>query len=1034
MGKSTPEGSRPERTQTMFGRVGNWISSKVEAGRDELNFIDENCARNEVFSWKTITELSQGFRESMEGALEVVNAGWNFVTGKDLTAQDIAVAGTVIVGGTITVGGVTLALAPGTAHAGNHLFVQGTSGPVLVDLDASTSSSLSSGLYPTGTTYGLAMSGFHDANADKTVLSYSDISGDTGSEGLLVAEDLDGVSPTSALTAFDNDPGKVEQNPDTGSVTFGDDVSAKLCTDYEDAATCDEFPGGTVVAFAADEDGTGRGVILYESSGFDVIDLATGTIEYSDTMIFPSDVVIDRSTGHAFVADTMGMEMVTIDLNAGTPSEVSSETFSFGPTNLLLYTNTNTGNQELAVVGYYTTTELEFFEVSGSALTSVGTETHADTIGFADVVAVDDIDDAGTMYIANAYAGEVLGLDLSTYSWDGSSYASAYGAASVIYIPETAVADPCDDHGGDADEDGVCADDDCNDLDATAWEEIEGIEDADGDGFGYEYGTAVSFCAATLPSGYVDAAYATDCDDTDPLLYDYANWALDYDGDGFGDNVWSWQCGASGYYTATVDSDCDDGDAGVFPGATETCDGDLEDCDLPSADYGLPTYTYYRDEDGDGFGVDGDTYVGCGPSGFYTATVGGDWDDTESTVYPGAPEIYGDGLDNDGDGLIDYQCEFGEDGDWSEPGLCHVEIAPGVWIYANGEGSLDLFEDGDDRVLDVLNGELGMLLEVDRDPDEAQGEVHVNMWGAEAGIGGTFFVMVQNMSVERDWGDLTWDGSWGSDYAWMTTVPLPDGLPHCVDLAITFEEETTEIDDALCVVGGVGEIALVSTETGEVDQGVTTSDVVDEYAEEEQNEEIDSDGDGVPDDEDKCPDQDASGFDVDGDGCIDDTDGDGVLDPDDACPNEDATGQDADGDGCIDDPIDSDGDGIPDDEDDCPEEYAAAEEDLDGDGCIDPVDTDDDDNDSGDTADDDTDTPGGCHPEGGDGGCSTNPSKPLSGLPLVLPIAGLYLSGRRLRRRRERKAVQLSDMSPDQAAFAYGQILGDQMANAQEER
>ncbi len=32
---------------------------------------------------------------------------------------------------------------------------------------------------------------------------------------------------------------------------------------------------------------------------------------------------------------------------------------------------------------------------------------------------------------------------------------------------------------------------------------------------------------------------------------------------------------------------------------------------------------------------------------------------------------------------------------------------------------------------------------------------------------------------------------------------------------------------------------------------------------------LDTDGDGIPDDEDSCPFEDATGFDVDGDGCID---------------------------------------------------------------------------------------------------------------------------------------------------------------------
>jgi len=67
----------------------------------------------------------------------------------------------------------------------------------------------------------------------------------------------------------------------------------------------------------------------------------------------------------------------------------------------------------------------------------------------------------------------------------------------------------------------------------------------------------------------------------------------------------------------------------------------------------------------------------------------------------------------------------------------------------------------------------------------------------------------------------------------------------------------------------------------------------------------DSDGDGVPDASDNCPlvaNPDQVDFDGDGLGnaCDADDDGDGVLDSEDACPLEDATGFDADGNGCID--------------------------------------------------------------------------------------------------------------------------------------
>ncbi len=74
---------------------------------------------------------------------------------------------------------------------------------------------------------------------------------------------------------------------------------------------------------------------------------------------------------------------------------------------------------------------------------------------------------------------------------------------------------------------------------------------------------------------------------------------------------------------------------------------------------------------------------------------------------------------------------------------------------------------------------------------------------------------------------------------------------------------------------------------------------------------LDSDGDGVFDGIDQCPDTPA-GVKVDVRGCPLDSDGDGIPDYKDACPTVPAPGT---ADGC---PLDSDGDGIPDAMDKCP--------------------------------------------------------------------------------------------------------------------
>ncbi len=88
----------------------------------------------------------------------------------------------------------------------------------------------------------------------------------------------------------------------------------------------------------------------------------------------------------------------------------------------------------------------------------------------------------------------------------------------------------------------------------------------------------------------------------------------------------------------------------------------------------------------------------------------------------------------------------------------------------------------------------------------------------------------------------------------------------------------------------------------------------------------DSDGDGVPNDDDQCPTT-PPGRVVDERGCELDSDGDGVVDGDDDCPGTPA-GMEVDSSGC---PRDSDGDGVPDYQDECPDSARGAR--VDEKGC-----------------------------------------------------------------------------------------------------
>jgi hypothetical protein len=123
----------------------------------------------------------------------------------------------------------------------------------------------------------------------------------------------------------------------------------------------------------------------------------------------------------------------------------------------------------------------------------------------------------------------------------------------------------------------------------------------------------------------------------------------DADGDGFGNiNDTLHRCIAPAGYVLD-NTDCDDADNTVYPGAPELCDAKDNNCD-GSVDEGVQT-VFFADADGDGFGNINDTLHRCvAPAGYILDNT--DCDDSDNTVYPGAPEII-DGQDNDCDGLID---------------------------------------------------------------------------------------------------------------------------------------------------------------------------------------------------------------------------------------------------------------------------------------------------------------------------------------------------------------------------------------------
>jgi hypothetical protein len=127
----------------------------------------------------------------------------------------------------------------------------------------------------------------------------------------------------------------------------------------------------------------------------------------------------------------------------------------------------------------------------------------------------------------------------------------------------------------------------------------------------------------------------------------------DLDGDGYGNAKAPKLLCSKPVVEPFVDNnlDCDDMSAEANPKGTEKCDGLDNNCD-GTRDEGLtPVKTYFRDEDGDGYGDATMSVSACAaPPGYVESN--NDCDPNSFTVHPGAPELC-NGLDDDCNGSKD---------------------------------------------------------------------------------------------------------------------------------------------------------------------------------------------------------------------------------------------------------------------------------------------------------------------------------------------------------------------------------------------
>jgi hypothetical protein len=272
--------------------------------------------------------------------------------------------------------------------------------------------------------------------------------------------------------------------------------------------------------------------------------------------------------------------------------------------------------------------------------------------------------------------------------------------------------------------------------------------DFDDDGFG----DALSpLEACSLPEGYV--VNWTDCDDSLDTVFpeadeycdgldndcddltdesdalDAPTWYLDADDDGYGnDEVSLTSCATVPGYAATG-GDCNDGRDNVHPGVeSETCFTAYDDnCDDDNNDVdAIGCITHYRDEDGDGHGVEDDSLCVCEDRDVYQTINTGDCDDSLPEVNVDAWEscatAYDDDCDGDDNDLNALGCtsgfyDFDGDGYGTASTVCLCELSDPYSASVPGDCN-----DGDDSVHPGAEEGCGLYGEVGTDQISASTE------------------------------------------------------------------------------------------------------------------------------------------------------------------------------------------------------------------------------------------------------------------------------------------------------------------------
>jgi hypothetical protein len=449
------------------------------------------------------------------------------------------------------------------------------------------------------------------------------------------------------------------------------------------------------------------------------------------------------------------------------------------------------------------------------------------------------------------------------------------GSTTVLVSADDDCLDPGESSAGDDCDDGSAATfpgavdvpDDGVDQDCTGADTITCFADVDGDGFGRAVPIPAPDGTCDLVQG--ESSTGDDCDDTRVAIFpgaaettddgidqdcngaDTITCVVDADADGFGTDLGTsvlapdGSCDAADGEASSSD-DCDDADPFSFPGAAEI-PGDGVDQDCSGAD----STDCFRDVDGDGFGGTATVPAGdgdCADPG--ESPVSTDCDDGDAGIYPGAPEVVDDGVDDDCDGADTITCFVDADGDGFGAGLT-VLAGDGTCDPAQGESASD--DDCDDASASRFPGAAEVVDDgVDQNCNGAD-SVTCFADGDGDGFGGSTAVVAADGSCDAAQGEApAADDCNDADPARYPEAPeVPgDGVDQDCD---GFDSRDCFLDADADGFGGAGRVTSADADCSDTGEASASSDC--------------DDGDpsafpGAPETPDDGVDQSCNGFDT----------------------------------------------------------------------------------------------------------------------------------------------------------------------------